>query len=84
MSSQQPDTVNEYSSGEQISAAPPSIGAVILVLVLTALMIGGFWVMGQAFNAEPGRELFFFLGGLLLSCLPFFVTFTLLSDGRDS
>lgn len=82
MSSQQPDTVStdEFSSGEQISAAPPSIGAVILVLFLAALMIGGFYVMGQAFGA-PGWELPIFIGGLLLTCLPFFVVFTWLSDG---
>ena len=84
MSSQQPNTISsdEFSSGEQRSAAPPSVGAVILAIVLTALMLAGFYVMGIAFRTE-GWELLTFLGGMLLAVFPFFVVFSWLSDGTD-
>lgn len=84
MSSQQPDTISsgEFSSGEQRSAAPPSLGAVILSIVLTVLMVAGFYVMGIAFQTE-GWELLTFLGGLLLAVFPFFVVFSWLSDGTE-
>lgn len=84
MSSQQPDTISsdEISSGEQRSAAPPSLGAVILVVVLTALLLAGFYLMGIAFRTE-GWELLLFLGGLVLAMFPFFVVFSWLSDGRE-
>ena len=66
-------TGSDQSHADASSTTPAlSVGSLIVFVLAVALMLGGFYMMAEAFHTV-GYETLMFTGGLLASCLAFFL-----------
>lgn len=66
------------------SRPKPSFATIILSIVSIAMIIGGFYLMGLAFEYDELTAIMFFAGGLMLDTIAFYLLFSFIPGREDA